>query len=127
MSRQVGIFWGTALGVALGFALLAALLLPFEAIGLRTIAERERAWLLTVWTGGVLAILFGLSALLGAFSGMGFREVMEAGSVQQAVDTHRRTVPRRGDGEFHHSFAWWVISTGGLLVAIYFVGWIALR
>ncbi len=127
MSRQLGIFWGTALGVALGFALLAALLLPFEALGLRTLAERERAWLLTVWTGGVLAILFGLSALLGTFSGLGFREVMEAGSVQKAVETHRQALKKWGDGAFHHSFAWWVISTGGLLVAIYFTAWLMLR
>ncbi|HEV2129931.1 MAG TPA: hypothetical protein VGR27_02450 [Longimicrobiaceae bacterium] len=127
MSRQVLVFWGTAVGIALGFALLAALLLPFDALGIRTLEERERAWLLTVWTGGVLAILFGLSALLGAFSGMGFREVVEAGSVREAVETHRRSLTNWGAGAFHHSFAWWVISTGGLVVAIYFVGWMTLR
>ncbi|CAN5418993.1 hypothetical protein BH24GEM3_BH24GEM3_25230 [soil metagenome] len=127
MSRQAGIFWGTALGVALGFALFAALLLPFDALGLRTLEERERAWLLTVWTGGVLAVLFGLSALLGAFSGMGFREVMEAGSTSEAVETHRRSLTRFGEGPFHQSFAWWVVSTGGLLVAIYFAAWLVLR
>ncbi len=127
MSRQIRIFWGTALGVALGFALLAALLLPFDALGLVTVQERERAWLLTVWTGGVLAVLFGLSALLGTFSGLGFREVMEAGSVQQAIETHRRSLTKWGDGAFHHSFAWWVITTGGLLVAIYFTAWLMLR
>lgn len=127
MRRQVGIFWGTAFCVAAGFALLAALVLPFEALGQTTLQERERAWLLTVWTGGVLAILFGLSALLGGFSGLGFREVLEAGSVRGAIDTHRRALTRWGGADFHRSFAWWVISTGGLLIGIYFAAWLILK
>src|SRR5690606_13729107 len=62
---RAGRFWGWAVGVAIGFALAAALLMPYEALGLATEAERWRAWLLTLWTGGVLCILFGISGLLG--------------------------------------------------------------
>ncbi len=127
MTRTIGIFWGTALGVAAGFALAAALLLPFDALGIHSAAERERAWLLTLWTGGVLGILFGFSALLGAFSGLGVREVLEAGSLREAAEMRRRTLTRWGAESFHGSFAWWVITTGALLVGMYFAGTVVLK
>ena len=116
-------FWGWAVGTALAFAALAALLLPYEALGLRTPEERERAWLLTVWTAGVLAVLFGITARVGGLGGIGWREVEEAGSVREAVERRRRSesaeLTRRAD--------LWIIAFGAVLVAVYFAGWMVLR
>jgi len=126
VNRRTLVFWGSALGVAGAFAALTAAFLPYETLRLDTAAARERAWLLTLWTGGVMAILFGLSARLGAFTGIGFREVMEAGSVRKAADLHRDRL-KSADNEFAHSFDVWLIVTGALLVAIYFVAWLVLR
>jgi amino acid transporter len=126
VKRNFLVFWGSALAVAVTFAALAAAFLPYESLRLNTAAERERAWLLTVWTGGVISVLFGLSARLGAFTGVGFREVMEAGSVRQAVEMHReRTKPT--DSDFARNFDGWLMTTGGMMIAIYFVAWLALR
>lgn len=114
-------FWGWALGVAGGVAAAAALLLPYDALGLHRAAERERAWLLTVWTAGVLAILFGATARLGA-RGAGTREVAEAGSAEGAVETERRAGREYGRG-----FDAWLMATGSVLIVIYFIGWWMLR
>ncbi|HEX2095493.1 MAG TPA: hypothetical protein VHG28_24065 [Longimicrobiaceae bacterium] len=122
MSRPALRFWGWALGVAAGIAVGAALLLPYEALGLRSEAERERAWLLTVWTAGVLTLLFGLSARLGAARGVGVREVLEAGSVREAMESRRRAERT----EVARGFDVWVMTVGGLLIGIYFAGWILL-
>jgi len=113
--------------VAALFALLSALLLPFEPLGIRTAAERERAWLLTLWCAGVLAVLFGLATRLGAFGGIGAREVVDAGSVPAAAERQRQSRRVWGGGAFHQSFAWWTVAVGALLIAIYFAGWLALR
>jgi hypothetical protein len=126
VSRSALVFWGTAVGVAVAFAAATAAFLPYEALRLATAAERERAWLLTVWTAGVFAILFGISAMLGAFGGIGFRDVMEAGSVRKATELHRQ----RGDPEamaYTRRFDWWLVATGALLVGIYFAGWLGMR
>lgn len=112
-------FWASAVAVALAVAVFCALLLPFSAIGLETRAERQRAWLLTLWTCGVMAALFGASALLGAFSGLGLREVLDAGSVKGARDARNRAMDGTKPG-FHHSFGWWLVSVGLLLIATYF-------
>ena len=109
------------------FAILAALLLPFDALGIRTLADRQRAWLLTLWTGGALGILFGASALLGAFGGIGVREVFEAGSFQQATKLYREGRARSGVSTFHRSFGWWLVMVGALLLALYFVSWAVLN
>ncbi len=115
-------FWGWAVGAALVFAALAALLLPYGALGLRTPPERERASLLTVWTAGVMAVLFGLTARIGGLGGIGWREVEEAGSVREAIEARRRSesaeLTRRAD--------LWVIAFGCALIAIYFAGWLVL-
>lgn len=113
-------FWGWAFGVAAGLAVAAALLLPYEAIGLRTAPERERAWLLTVWTAGVTAVLFGATARIG-WRGVGFRDVVDAGSVRGAVEA-RRSAERAGGG----TLDLWLVATGGILIAIYFAGWLLL-
>jgi hypothetical protein len=121
MSRRALRFWAWAFGAAAALAAVAALLLPYEAIGLRTEAERERAWLLTVWTAGVLAVLFGATARMG-MRGVGFRDVVDAGSVRGALEA-RRGIERAGAG---WGLDLWLVATGGILVAIYFVGWLVL-
>jgi hypothetical protein len=126
MNRSVVVFWGSAASVAVFFAAVTAAFLPYESLRLLTAAERERAWLLTVWTGGVTSILFGLSALLGGFSGVGFRDVIESGSLRKAAELHRARL-KENRTAFHHGFDWWLITTGALLVLIYFAGWLALR
>jgi hypothetical protein len=124
--RPAFVFWGTAVAVAAVFAILAALLLPFEALGIHTLAERQRAWLLTLWTGGTLGVLFGVSALLGAFGGIGVREVLEAGGLQQATKAYREGRGRSAS-EFHRSFGWWLVAVGALLIAVYFAAWTVLN
>lgn len=126
MKRNLLVFWGSALAVAVVFAAAAAAFLPYDSLRLHTAAERERAWLLTLWTGGAMAILFGLSARLGGFTGIGFREVMEAGSVRQAAELHRERAKAPGPS-FVGGFDGWLITTGAMLLAIYFAGWLVLR
>jgi hypothetical protein len=113
-------FWGWALGVAAVIAVAAATLLPYEAIGLRTEPERERAWLLTVWTAGVLAVLFGATARIGR-RGVGFRDVVDAGSVRGAIEARRSA--EGGPGAMIDV---WLVATGGILIGIYFAGWLLL-
>lgn len=114
-------FWAWAAGAAAAVALAAALFLPYEAIGLRTEPERERAWLLTVWTAGVAAVLFGATARIGR-RGVGLRDVLDAGSVPAAVEARRRA-EGGGAGELLDV---WLVATGGILVGIYFAGWLLL-
>ena len=109
-------FWLASGGVAGAIAGLAALALPAD-LG-------TRGWLLTVWTAGVLFILFGAAALIGA--GVGVREVLEAGSVRGAVEAERRR-QASGQADFHRDIGWWTVATGGVLVAIYFLGWLIQR
>lgn len=123
MRRRSLRFWGLAVGVAAAVAVAAALLLPYEAIGLRTGEERERAWLVTVWTAGMFAILFGLTARLGGGPGLSVRDVEEAGSVAAAVEARRRA--RKVEEGFRVDV--WLVATGGILVGIYFAGWLLLR
>jgi hypothetical protein len=127
MSRQILVFWVSAVVVALAITVLIPALFPFGAIGLHTADERERAWLLTLWVGGVFAVLLGLTSILGGLGGIGIREVAESGSVDEAVRTRRRTTRRWGEDEFHRSFDWWLVCTGLLLVISYFVVWLAVR
>lgn len=118
MSR-VGRFWLSATAVALVFPVAVALLLPYESLRLHTQAERWQAWQLTVWTGGVMSVLFGISGLIGFLNPVGLRDVVDAGSVTRAVE-NARSARRLGGGEFHGNFAWWLVSTGGLLIGAYF-------
>ena len=114
-------FWGSAILVALLFSAATALLLPYDALRLWTEPERWRAWLLTMWTGGVLAVLFGLSGLFGVASPLGFREVAEAGSVMKAMETRHRA--RSAQPAFYQNFAWWLVFTGLMLIVVYFAAW----
>lgn len=127
MSREVLVFWGSALACAAGVSFLVPALFPYESLGLHTAAERERAWLLTLWVGGVLAILLGMTSVLGGLGGIGIREVVESGSVDRALETRKRTTRRWGEDSFHRSFDWWLVCTGLLLVGAYFVAWLSVR
>jgi hypothetical protein len=116
-------FWGTAVGVALAFGLLTAVLLPYSWLGLDTEALRWRAWLLTLWTGGAMSVLFGLAALLGYRLPPGVREVVDAGSVRAALEARKRAREEGTAG----NFAVWLIVTGFILIALYFIAWFILR
>lgn len=118
MSRPVLRFWLAAVGAVLLYAVAAAWLFPYDALRLTTGADRHRVWLVTLWTGGMLAICFGAAGLLGYGGALGVREVVEAGSVAEAAEARRRA--RRDAGGFHRNFAWWLIVTGVLLVGAYF-------
>ena len=114
-------FWGSAVLLALGVAVGAAYGLPYERLRLDTPAEQRRAWLLTLWTMGVLAILFGASGLLAFATPLGFREVAEAGTLTGAREA--RDQARGGAAGFHRNFAWWLVAFGALMVALYFIAW----
>ena len=116
MTRPALHFWASSVAVAAAVAGAAALLLPRE-LG-------TRAWLLTVWTVGVMCLLFGAAALIGA--GVGVREALDAGSTQQAIEAERRS-RSAGRASFYGDVGWWVVATGGVLVAIYFLAWLILR
>ncbi len=116
-------FWGSVVGVALGFALLSALLLPYGWLGLDTESLRWGAWLLTLWTGGAMSVLFGLAGILGYRLPPGVREVIDAGGVRAALEARRRA---REEGRAGN-FAIWLICMGLCLIAIYFLAWFFVR
>lgn len=114
--------WIRASVAAVAVAALAGLLPLVPALRAHTGAERGRVWLLTVWTAGVLAILFGAAGWISGFRGLGFRDVASAGSVEAAAEQKRardRLAPQ--------GFAPGVVLTGIVLVLIYFAGWLVLR
>lgn len=116
-------FWITACLATLAFAAASAWLFPYAPLGLDTPAERERAWLLTLWTGGVMAICFGAAGLLSAVTPLGFRDVAEAGSLPAARDARREGYKTRSSGVYN--FAGWTMTTGLGLLLIYFIAWLA--
>ncbi|MEX0912223.1 MAG: hypothetical protein WD737_01225 [Gemmatimonadota bacterium] len=118
-------FWTTSLVGALVFAAAAALLFPYGPLQIDTTAGREQAWLLTLWTAGVMAICFGASGLLASFAPLGFRDVADAGSVRAAVEARQEERSRQGSNTFYN-FAGWTVSMGFWLVIVYFIGWITL-
>lgn len=121
MSREATRFWLAAVGVALGWAVAASWLFPYESMGFDTGAERLRVWLLLLWTSGVMAICFGAAGILSYGGPIGFREVADAGSLTGALAARRRA--RRESGSPYTNFAWWLIVTGALLICIYFAAW----
>lgn len=126
MNRAVR-FWTTALFAAAVVAGGVALLLATGAWEGGDAAGTRRRWLLGVWTVGVLAILFGLGGVIGGLSGIGVREIVEAGSLVQAHQQERARRRALAEGGIYNSFAWWTVCTGLLLVGLYFVGWLALE
>lgn len=124
MKRRGLVFWASAPGVALGFALLVPLLFPFRALGLDPAADRARIWLLTVFCTGVMALLFGASGALGGRF-LGVRDVYFASGVREAVDRHREAGKAlRGQGWMNAGV--WTIAFGGSLIAVYFILSVAL-
>jgi hypothetical protein len=118
-------FWLTAVLAALGFGGLVTIALPYDALGLATPVDRERAWLLTVWTAGVMAICFGVAGLVSAVSPIGVREIAESGSVLDAINAQRDSRQQRAAAPFYN-FAGWMTMTGVFLLAVYFAGWLTL-
>lgn len=123
--RRALVFWGSAALFAAAFAALAPLLLPYESLRLVTEADRRHAWLLTVFCAGVMAVLFGLSGLLGTLHYMSVRDVAEAGSVIEALKQRARV--RNEARPFTRNFGAWTVAAGVFLIAAYFVLWIALK
>lgn len=121
MTRSVIRFWASAVGLALLFAAAVAVLFPYEALRLTEPPDRLRVWLLTLWTAGVLAILFGVAGLLTFATPIGFREIHDAGSVSEAKEARRRE--RMVTHPFHDNFAWWLVCTGLVLIGFYFIAW----
>jgi len=119
-------FWLLAMGVALAISGAAALLQPAGWLGLDTRVERIHIWLLTVFTAGVFAVLFGTSALLGVFRPLGFRDVHDAGSVRAAVEMRDEAIRQDRGAGYARNFGWWTVATGAILIVIYFIGWLAL-
>lgn len=117
-------FWGSAVAAAAGYAALTLLLLPYRALGMTTLEERLGGWLLTLWTGGVMALLFGAAALLGVGQLLTVRDVEDAASVREAVERRKLALKEQGGGG--RNFASWTVVTGALLLGIYFVAWLTL-
>lgn len=112
-------FWGSAVGVAVLFALLVPVLFPFRALGLDPAADRARIWLLTVFCTGVMALLFGASGALGGRF-LGVRDVYFASGIREAVEQHREAGKAlKGRGWMNAGM--WTIAFGGSLIAIYFI------
>lgn len=131
MRRGAAFFWGSAAGVAILSAALVPVLMPYEALRLVAEADRERAWLLTVFCGGVLAVLFGVTGVLGSGQLLTLRDVADAGSVIEAKRkaTASRAV-RDAEGQlerYDRNFGVWLIVTGVFLLVIYFALWVTLR
>lgn len=117
-------FWLSSLAAAVGLSVAIAFLFPFGMLGIEPGPERERGWLLTVFTSGVMAICFGASALLGWIAPLTVRDVDDAGNVNAALDARREAMSRMRSSPFFYNFAGWTVSTGGFLLLIYFAGWI---
>lgn len=117
-------FWGSALAVAMAFAGLVPLLFPFHRLGLVTDADRDRVWLLVVFTAGVMAILFGAAAWVGGPKMISLRDVVESGGVDQARAAKEKADKARGEFARYGNPAAWTVAMGGFLIGIYFLLWI---
>lgn len=127
VSRQGLVFWGSAVLAAVVFAALVPVLMPYERLRLVEAADRERAWLLTVFCGGVMAVLFGMAGLLSGPRLTTVRDVVEAGSVGKALEARERAVKEQGRERLRwRNFAGWLIAAGAALVGCYFALWLAL-
>jgi hypothetical protein len=127
VNREALRFWGWSAGVAVGFAALVAVAFPYGRLGLTEAADREWGWLATVWSGGVMAILFGLSGVLGWSSGVGIRDIFRAGGVKAALAQREKEKEAALAQGRYSNFGWWLVATGGFMICIYFIGWLVLR
>jgi hypothetical protein len=117
-------FWASAAGVAIAFAALVPVLFPFRALGLDPAVERQQVWLLTVFTAGVMMVLFGASGLIAGKRSVGVRDVVEAGGVRQALERAAEREERRA--AYTSNAAIWCMVTGAMLLAAYAALWIGL-
>jgi hypothetical protein len=116
-------FWGASVGAAVLFAILLALIVSTGPLGLESAADRERGWLLSLWTAGIMAICFGGAGLLSGVSGISFKDVAEAGSVPAAISARREARRKEGDSPFYN-FAGGTLSAGAFLILLYFLAWL---
>lgn len=117
MTRPALRFWGSAVLAAAVFAALVPVLFPFRALGLDPSSDRPRIWMLTVFCAGVMALLFGVSGMIGGRF-LGLRDVLEAKSATIAIERHRQT--REGLGRGWRNAGGWTVAAGASLIAIYF-------
>jgi hypothetical protein len=114
-----GAFVASAVLAAGAFAGATAWLFPYRALRLDSPELRWNAWLLTLWTAGVLALCFGAAGLRGPGTPLGGRDVAHAGSLGDALrERHLSRSARAGA-----NFATWLLAVGAALVAIYFAAW----
>lgn len=125
MNRAALRFWGSAAGVSIAFAALVPLLFPFRAIGLDPAVDRERIWLLCVFTLGVLLVLFGSGAWISGRRSVTLRDVVDAGGVPRALDRANATAPS-DETRYTQNAAAWCAVTGVLLLMVYFALYAAL-
>lgn len=112
-------FWASAAAASIGFAALVPI-----PIALSPADDRQRIWLLTVFTAGVMLALFGLAALISGRRSVGFRDIMDAGGVRQAIS--RAGQDGVENPPYTRNAAVWCVVTGILLIVVYFAGWTAL-
>ena len=122
MRREDLRFWGSAVLAAAVFAALVPVLFPFRALGLEL--ERTRIWLLTVFCFGVIALLFGLSGVVGS-GFVGLRDVLDAKSAAIAIERQRASRKALA-GRGWRNAGGWTVAAGASLIAIYFVLFMAL-
>jgi hypothetical protein len=117
-------FWGSAVLTAAAVAALVPLLFPFRALGLVPAADRTRMWLLTVFSAGVMLVLFGLSGWLGSRF-LGVRDVVEAKSATIAIERQRQSREGGRDGGWRNAGGW-TVAMGATIILAYFVLWMVL-
>jgi type VI protein secretion system component VasK len=117
--------WATSPLAALALAALLRVAFPYGPLGIVTPADREHAWLLSLWTLGVMCICFGGAGLASGFAPLGVREIAEKESVAAAIEARRAENRARAESRFYN-FAGWVTATGAFLILAYFIAW-ALR
>lgn len=114
-------FWLSSVAATLVFAAAAAWLFPYGALNIEAGPARHRAWLLILWTSGVMCICFAAAALLSTVVPIGIRDVADAGSVGAAREARLRNA---GGGRSFYNFGGWLLTTGILLLVTYFAGWV---
>ena len=112
-------FWASAAAFCIAFTALAPLIIAWSPA-----QDRRHVWLLTVFTAGVMLVLFGAAALISGRRSVGLRDVIEAGGVGPALARARQD--RVESPAYTHNAAVWCVATGALLVAAYFALWMAL-
>ena len=125
--RPALFFWASAALAATAFALLTPHLLPYGRLGLVTQADREQAWLVTVFSAGVMAVLFGTSGALGVLRYITVRDVVSEGEAIRAIEKERRAKGTSEGRPYTRNFGLWTVATGVFLIAIYFGLWLTLE